>query len=66
MRWVFALSLVLGMLALIGRVMLEGARGRGSDQRRSIMARPRARLPKALDVIQHKLRGGCLIPATSH
>jgi|RifCSP16_2_1023846.scaffolds.fasta_scaffold95600_2 hypothetical protein len=39
MRWVFALSLVLGMLALIGRVMLEGARGRGSDQRRSIMAR---------------------------
>ena len=32
MRSVFAVSLVLGMFALIGFVMLRGSRGRGSDR----------------------------------
>ena len=33
MRWVFAVSLILGMLALIGWVLLSGTRGRNPDQR---------------------------------
>ena len=33
MRWVFAVSLILGMLALIGWVLLSGTRGRSPDQR---------------------------------
>ena len=32
MRWVFAISLVLGMFALIGLVMIRGSRGRNSDR----------------------------------
>ncbi|MDR9450415.1 MAG: hypothetical protein RI637_04270 [Acidimicrobiia bacterium] len=32
MRWVFAVSLVLGMFALIGLVMLRGSRGKSSDR----------------------------------
>jgi len=42
MRWVFALALILGMLALIGWTVMQGNRSGGADQR------PGARAPRAI------------------
>ena len=39
MRWVFAISLILGILALIAWAMLRGRRGDHSDSRRSTTVR---------------------------
>ena len=39
MRWVFALSLVLGMIALIGWVLFSGTRQGGPDRRWGVKGR---------------------------
>jgi hypothetical protein len=38
MRWVFAVALIVGMLALIGWTVMQGNRNGGADQRRGARA----------------------------